>query len=144
MSAEIVRPTLGVLAVALRANSVLLVQRANPPDQGLWGYPGGKVEPGETVAEAAVRELREETGLIASAGPQLGAKDIIHYADDGSLAYHFFLVAILCENVTGLAKAADDAVVLDWVPDQEVFSGRRPFSEGVDGLLVAARARWDY
>ena len=105
----LVQPTLGVLAVALRGPSVLLVKRANPPDQGLWGYPGGKVELGETVAEAAMRELREETGLIGTPGPVLGTKDILHHAADGSLEYHYFLVAVLCEDARGQAVAADDA-----------------------------------
>ena len=127
--AGLVRPTLGVLAVALRGPSVLLVKRANPPDAGLWGYPGGKVEPGETVAEAAMRELQEETGLIGSPGPVLGTKDIIHRAADGSLAYHFFLVAVLCEEARGQAVAADDAADLAWVPDEEVFAGMRPMSD---------------
>ncbi|GKY87945.1 NUDIX hydrolase [Sinisalibacter aestuarii] len=134
------RPTLGVLAVALRDGEALLVQRANPPDRHLWGFPGGKVEPGETVAEAALRELAEETGLTASAGPQLGTKDIIHRDAAGALEYHFFLVAILCEDVTGMAEAADDAAALAWVPDDDIHAGRLPLSEGVSRLLKTARA----
>ena len=61
MSAPV--PRLAVLAVVLRGEQVLLVRRANPPDAGLWGYPGGKVDWGETVEAAALRELAEETGL---------------------------------------------------------------------------------
>ena len=139
----LVQPTLGVLAVALRGPSVLLVKRANPPDQGLWGYPGGKVELGETVAEAAMRELREETGLIGTTGPVLGTKDILHHAADGSLEYHYFLVAVLCEDARGQAVAADDAAELAWVHDEEVFAGMRPMSDGVDRLLTVARAMWN-
>ena len=139
----LVQPTLGVLAVALRGPSVLLVKRANPPDQGLWGYPGGKVELGETVAEAAMRELREETGLIGTPGPVLGTKDILHHAADGSLEYHYFLVAVLCEDARGQAVAANDAAELAWVHDEEVFAGMRPMSDGVDRLLTVARAMWN-
>ncbi|MGV6850187.1 MAG: NUDIX domain-containing protein, partial [Marinibacterium sp.] len=58
-------PRLGALAVVLRDGHVLLARRANPPDAGLWGFPGGHVEPGETGLAAAVRELAEETGVIA-------------------------------------------------------------------------------
>src|SRR5690554_2944487 len=70
-------PVPGVLAVVARNGQVLLVRRAKPPDRGMWGFPGGRIEPGETAAEAAVRELREETGVDASAGRVLTAIDVI-------------------------------------------------------------------
>jgi ADP-ribose pyrophosphatase YjhB (NUDIX family) len=133
-------PVLGVLAVALRPGAVLLVQRRNPPDAGLWGYPGGKVEAGETVADAALRELKEETGLSAAAGAQLGTKDIIHRAPDGALRFHFFLVAVACKGASGVPVAADDAIAARWVPDAEVLAGGLPMSDGVATLLAAARA----
>lgn len=135
-----VRPTLGVLAVALRDGEALLVKRANAPDRGLWGFPGGKVEPGETVAEAALRELAEETGIVASAGPQLGTKDIIHRDASGALIWHFFLVAVLCANPEGEPVAADDAAEARWVSDADILAGHLPMSEGVARLLAAARA----
>jgi 8-oxo-dGTP diphosphatase len=134
------RPTLGVLAVVLRDGAALLVKRANPPDQHLWGFPGGKVEPGETVAEAALRELGEETGLSATAGPQLGTKEIIHRDETGALAFHYFLVAVRCENPTGTPIAGDDAAEVAWVPDAEIHAGALPLSDGVARLLKAARA----
>jgi len=140
MSGQGARPTLGVLAVVLCEGAALLVQRANPPDQHLWSFPGGKVEPGETVAEAAVRELAEETGLFASAGPQLGTKEIIHRDESGALTWHFFLVAMLCENATGVVLAADDAAQARWVTDADIQAGTLPMSDGVAPLLAAARA----
>jgi mutator protein MutT len=143
MSKENARPTLGVLAVALREGEALLVRRANPPDQGLWGFPGGKVEPGETVAEAALRELAEETGLTASAGPQLGTKEIIRRDTFGEVLFHFFLIAVLCEDVAGEPIAADDAAEARWVADSEIQNDALPLSEGVARLLDTARVTRD-
>ncbi|MFX6119029.1 NUDIX domain-containing protein, partial [Acinetobacter baumannii] len=57
------RPIPATIAVVLRDDRVLLVRRANPPDAGRWGFPGGKIERGETIAEAAIRELMEETAV---------------------------------------------------------------------------------
>ena len=64
------RPIVGVLAVVMRGDRVLVVRRANPPMPGRWGFPGGVLELGETVAQGAMRELFEETGIKAeAAGP---------------------------------------------------------------------------
>ena len=59
------RPIVGVLAIVMREDRVLVVRRANPPMPGRWGFPGGVLELGETVAQGAMRELEEETGVIA-------------------------------------------------------------------------------
>ena len=59
------RPKLGAIAVVVRNDHVLLARRGKEPDAGLWGFPGGHVELGETALQAAVRELREETGVEA-------------------------------------------------------------------------------
>src|SRR5438093_10649874 len=65
------RPIVGVLAIVMRGDRVLVVRRANPPLLGRWGFPGGVLELGETVAQGSMRELEEETGVKAeSAGPQ--------------------------------------------------------------------------
>lgn len=140
---------LGVLAVMLREAEVLLVQRSKAPDKGLWGYPGGHVELGETVAEAAVRELREETGLVATAGAVIGAKDLILRDAAGAVTHHYYLVAVLCQHEGGASGdgssagtpvAGDDAAAARWVADRDVAAGALAMSDGVDGLLLAARA----
>ena len=74
------RPIPAALAVVIRERSVLLVRRANPPDAGLWGFPGGKIGSGELLAVAAVREVFEETGVRADAGPIFTAVDALEAA----------------------------------------------------------------
>ncbi len=110
------RPVVAVLAVVIRDDQVLLVQRANPPDAGLWGFPGGKVEFGETLLAAAARELHEETGVSARPLRVLTALDAYDIADDGTLRQHFALIAVQCVWQAGEPVAADDARDAAWLP----------------------------
>ena len=115
-----VAPVAAVLAVVVRDGRVLLVRRANPPDRGRWGFPGGRIEPGETLAAAAVRELTEETGVVAKAGPVLAALDSIHRGDSGDLAHHYVLIPVLCRWQSGEGQAADDALETGWFTPAEI------------------------
>jgi len=114
------RPIPAVLAVVLRGDHVLLVRRANPPDQGLWGLPGGRMEMGETHLEAALRELEEETGLQADAPRLLTVLDFIEHDEAGALAHHFAMIAVLCRWQSGEAVAADDALEARWFSRDEI------------------------
>lgn len=134
------RPKLGALAVVVREGSALLVQRSKAPDEGLWGYPGGHVEAGETVAEAAARELFEETGVRAEPGPVLGTMDAIRRDPDGTLSSHFFLVAVACRYIAGEPQADDDAADARWVTVEDVLSGTLAMSEDVAEVLRLALA----
>ncbi|SDW30551.1 NUDIX hydrolase [Roseicitreum antarcticum] len=109
------RPVVAVLAVVIREGAVLLVQRANPPDAGLWGFPGGKVDLGETLLAAAARELFEETGVTAVADGVITALDAHDRTDTGVLRHHFVLVAVRCVWQHGTPLAADDALDAKWV-----------------------------
>ncbi len=108
------RPVPAVLAVVVRAGEVLLVRRANPPDQGRWGFPGGRMEMGETHLDAALRELNEETGITADSPRLLTVLDFIEHDADGRLAHHFAMIAVLCQWRAGEAVAADDALEARW------------------------------
>ena len=81
------RPIVGVLAVVMRGDRALVVRRANPPMPGRWGFPGGVLELGETVAQGAMRELFEETGVKAEAAGPLTVIDTIDRDKDGRVRY---------------------------------------------------------
>ena len=82
------RPIVGVLAIVMRGERVLVVRRANPPMLGRWGFPGGVLELGESVAQGAMRELIEETGVAAEAAGPLTVIDTIDRDPEGRVRYH--------------------------------------------------------
>ncbi len=111
---------------------VLLVERGKPPGVGLWTVPGGRLERGETLAQAVAREVREETGLIAEVGPLVCVAERI--ADD----YHFVILDDLARAIGGTLAAASDARAARFVEDRELYT--LPLSEGLVDFLARARA----
>ena len=129
-------PRLGAIAVVLDAGNVLLVQRKKQPDAGLWGFPGGHVEPGETALAAAARELEEETGVIGRPLRYLTNLDIIRQDAQGHLQFHFLLAVVLCEYVSGTPVAADDVADAGWFTPAQL--ARLPTSAHVAEIVAQA------
>jgi 8-oxo-dGTP diphosphatase len=115
------RPIVGVLAVVLRGERALVVRRSNPPLAGRWGFPGGVLELGETVAEGAMRELCEETGVIAEPAGILTVLDSIHREDEGRIRYHYALVAVRGIWRLGDGIAGDDADEVAWLSRNDIL-----------------------
>lgn len=111
------RPVVGVGAVILDGARVVLVKRGQPPLKGAWSLPGGGVELAETLSEAVVREVREETGLEVEVGPVVEVLDRVHRAADGRVEYHYVVIDYLCRCRGSLALSrgsdADDARWVD-------------------------------
>lgn len=126
-----ITPKVGAIAILLRDDKFLLVQRGKDPGRGFWGFPGGHVEPGETAKDAALRELWEETGVRAQAMDYLTAIDVIGHDDAGALSYHYLLAAVPCQYQSGVPVAGDDAAAVEWVTAAEVIAGTRPLNHGV-------------
>ena len=103
------RPIVGVGAVIVDEEQVVLVRRRHEPLAGRWSLPGGSLEVGETLEAGVAREMLEETGLIVRVGPVVEVFDRIMYDDDGRVRYHFVLVDYLCWPVAGTLQAGSDA-----------------------------------
>jgi 8-oxo-dGTP diphosphatase len=109
------RPVLGVSTLVVEDGRVLLVERGREPLKGYWSLPGGHVEGGERLAEAAAREVREETGLVIDALRQIDLLEVI--GDDG---LHFVLVVFAGRRVSGEIRAGDDAAIAIWFDISEL------------------------
>jgi len=133
-------PVPAVIAVVIRRGEALLVRRANPPDAGLWGFPGGKIEFGETVAEAAVRELREETAIAAEAQDVITTLDVLVPSEDGGIRQHYILIAVRCRWLSGEPAAGDDALEAQWFPVSALDPHVLPMSADVDAIARRAEA----
>jgi len=108
------RPLLGVGAIVIERQRVLLVRRANPPLQGQWSIPGGVVETGETTREAVVREVQEETGLEVKPVEFLEVFERILRDENSRVRYHYVLMDYLCQVIGGAARAGSDVTELCW------------------------------
>lgn len=104
------------------AGRLLLVRRGHEPSLGLWSLPGGRIDPGESAAEAAAREVHEETGLEVTVGPLLASVEI------GDFLVHDFAATV----IGGELRAGDDASDVRWCSDDELA-----VLELTPGLLAA-------
>lgn len=140
MSSAPARPLVGVIAVVRRGKQLLLAQRSKGLYVGRWGFPGGHVELGEGVVAAALRELQEETGVVADPIGPLTAIDEIGRDPNGALLWHYVLVAVLAEWRSGEAVAADDAAAVRWVTLDDIVSQAVPVLDQVEHVARLAFA----
>lgn len=108
------RPLLGVSIAVWRGGEVLLAQRGKEPSKGLWSIPGGHLELGETLEEAALRELMEETSVHARIEAFSHFLDLIRRDGNGSVTTHYVLAVFRATWVSGEARPGDDAAAVQW------------------------------
>jgi ADP-ribose pyrophosphatase len=114
------QPLLAVGAVAIHEGRVLLVRRLRPPGQGQWAIPGGKVDLGETLAQAAEREILEETGLRIAAGEPVYTFEVVERDEEGRVRFHYVIVDLAAEYLGGDLRPGDDAGDARWVAPEEL------------------------
>lgn len=127
------QPIIAVGAVVFRDSHVLLVERKRPPNQGQWAIPGGKVRLGESLNAAAEREILEETGITIRAGKPVYTFELIEKDQNGNVIYHYVIIDLLAEYITGEPKPADDVSAAAWV-DQKTL-GNLPVNRETLRLL---------
>jgi ADP-ribose pyrophosphatase len=127
------RPEVAVGAIVVKDERVLMVKRNKPPGEGLWAIPGGRVEFGETLQQAAEREIMEETGVTIQAKNPVHTFEIIERDGTGRPRFHYVIVDLAAEYVKGEPSPGDDASEARWVSSQELE--RLPVSQTTSQVL---------
>jgi 8-oxo-dGTP diphosphatase len=131
------RPAVGVGAVLVHEGRVLLIRRGKEPLRGRWVVPGGTVEVGETLQEALVREIVEETGLVVRPREVVAVFDRIERDGEG-VRYHYVIIDYLCEYVSGTPRAGSDAEDVAFVSPDDLAAYELP-EKALEVVLDAFR-----
>ena len=114
------QPSIGVGVIVINENRILVVQRGKDPGAGTWAFPGGRLELGETLAEAAAREAHEETGLTVEPGEVIAVRDLIDSDEAGRIRFHYVLIDLLAQPVGGTLRPGDDSLAVRWIGIEEM------------------------
>jgi len=106
--------------VVFNEGRVLLVRRGKAPSKGLWAIPGGSVELGESLQEAAEREILEEAGIVVKAREPVCTFDVIERDDAGRVRFHYVIVDLAADYLDGDLRSGDDALEARWVSPGEL------------------------
>ena len=113
-------PQVAIGAVVIRNKKILLVKRKKEPGRGLWAIPGGSVQLGETLQEAAEREVLEETGLVVKAKQPIYLFDYIERDERNQVRFHYVIIDLEANLTGGRLCAADDALDARWFSPEEI------------------------
>ncbi len=113
-------PLVGIGALVIHQEQVLMVLRAAPPGTGQWSIPGGLIKLGESLQQAAEREIQEETSISIQAGDPVYVFDWIEQDEVGGLLYHYIIVDLWAKYLSGSPKPGDDAQDASWIALEEL------------------------
>lgn len=135
------RPILAASAAVFRDGRVLLGSRRNPPYDQVFSLPGGLVETGESLEEAALREVEEETGVRGEIVAFNGWREVIRRDDDGRVQRHYVIASFAARWVSGEGEAGEELGRVIWADDAQVRE--LPLTQGLGELLQSARELLD-
>ena len=130
------RPLVGVGAIILRRNQILMAQRGKEPLKGWWSLPGGVLETGESLDQAVRREVLEETGLVVEPVRVFEIFERIMRDPSGAVEYHFVLIDYVCRVTSGEPRAGDDVCRVEWMRPGELKGLQ--ITEGTLGVIERA------
>ncbi|KTS38234.1 NUDIX hydrolase [Methylobacterium indicum] len=133
-----VRPFVAASVAVVRDGRVLLAARGQAPMRGVYTLPGGQVEAGETLAEAALRELHEEVGVVAEIVAGLPPLEVIGRDAEGAVLHHFVIHPHAARWRSGEPTTGPEALALRWVTPEEAHD--LPTTEGLHGVIALALA----
>jgi ADP-ribose pyrophosphatase YjhB (NUDIX family) len=137
------RPLIGVGALILKRDRILMAQRGKEPLIGWWSLPGGALETGETLADGVRREVREETGLDIRPLGVLEIFERIMRDASGAPEYHYVLIDYICRVIGGTLAAGDDVCAVEWVRRRDL--PKLQITEGTLAVIEKAfRKRREY
>ena len=115
-----VRPTPTACACIVRRGRLLLIQRGTEPNKGLWSFPGGHIELGETLFEAVKREAGEETGIEVEPLELFQTHDYIARDEAGRVCFHYLVNLVRARYLAGTPRPGDDAVDTRWATEADI------------------------
>ena len=127
------RPIIGVGAIILKRDRILMAQRGKQPLKGWWSLPGGALETGESLADGVRREVREETSLEVRPLGILEVFERIMRDASGAPEYHYVLIDYVCRITGGDLRPGDDVCAVEWVKRRDL--PKRPITEGTLGVI---------
>ena len=133
------RPFLAVSAAIIRDGQVLIVRRSRPPAHGMFTLPGGVVEAGETLFEAVVREVEEETALVIAPVGLVGFREVIVRDDEDRVARHFVILPFAARWISGEPRLNEELAEAHWLRPSELAGLQT--TEGLAEIVAAAFER---
>ncbi len=135
MSSTPKRPQIAASAAVFRDGRVLIAKRAMPPH--LWSLPGGRVEMGETLEQAAAREVMEETGVVCEIAGFAGHREMMLRDESGTITAHFVIAAFAARWIGGEAKPGPEAAEVAWIEPSAV--SQYETTPGLAEIVLKAR-----